>query len=148
MKTTLRALVLLSALAATSAGCAGLTDVLAAGVPTAIPSVGASTAPNANSNSNSNTTATTTPKPSSTPAAATGAAACTREKADSDKDNGTAKLGAYNNQYLPLGWVAAYNSEAQVTAAIDNIKDADWDCFQKFYPGATTVYLSKSSVSK
>ena len=124
-------------------GCAGLTDVLAAGIPSAAPSAGASTAPGANTNANSNTntnsgTTTSNPKPSSAP---TGAAACTREKDDSEKDNGTPKLGAYDNQWLPQGWVAAYNSEAQVTAAIADVKDADWDCFQKFYPGATTVFL-------
>lgn len=120
-------------------GCAGLTDVLAAGIPSAMPSAGASTAPGANTNANTNSGSTASnPKPSSTP---TGAAACTREKDDADKDNGTPKLGAYDNQYLPQGWVAAYNSEAEVTAAIAKVADADWDCFQKFYPGATTVFL-------
>lgn len=72
-----------------------------------------------------------------------GPEACTAEKSDLDKDNGTAAMGAYNNQWLPRGWAAAYKSEAAVTAAIDNIKDLDWACFQKFYPGASTVWKRK-----
>ncbi len=71
------------------------------------------------------------------------AAACAAEKSNADKDNGTGALGAYNNQYLPKGWNAVHKSEAAVSSAIDKIKGDDWACFQKFYPGATTVWKKK-----
>jgi len=146
LKLAIRTLVF--ALAAVSAtGCADVAKTLAAaaipsGAPSAAPGVVASTAPS--------TTTPTAPAATTKPAATETEAPvqnldkedCKADKSDADKDNGTAAQGGYDNQWLPKGWVAAYKSEQAVTDAIASKFDgtADWACFQKFYPGATTIY--------
>jgi hypothetical protein len=79
---------------------------------------------------------------------------CTAASPQSSPDTGAAGLGAYANQLLPQGWNNAYKSEAQVTEAIakwdvnETGSESDksrWACFQKFYQGATTVYMSKKA---
>lgn len=149
MKTTFLSLALLAALT-TTAGCADVAGVLAptpgasAGT-TVTPAGTATTAPGATATA-APTTPTATAMPTAAPAApkmgdpAITAAQCAADKENFDKDNGTEDLGAYNNQYLPKGWLAAYSTEAEVTAAISRTNGADWACFQKFYPGAVTVW--------
>ncbi|MEB3329242.1 MAG: hypothetical protein VKQ33_08440 [Candidatus Sericytochromatia bacterium] len=66
---------------------------------------------------------------------------CTRDKPAADPVKGGPALGKYNGQTLPAGYDKAYSSEAQVTEAIKKEDGgANWACFQKFYPGAVTVY--------
>lgn len=74
----------------------------------------------------------------------TGPAACARTSPSGSPDTGEASMGGYSGQLLPDGWNAAYNTEAEVTAAIRKIAATpDWNCFQKFYNGATIVYAGK-----
>ena len=86
------------------------------------------------------TGASTMPGGSADPGAA---ASCTRTEPSMPKITGNASMGDYNGQGLPNGW-DTYKSEADVTAAIKKMDGGtDWACFQKFYPGATTVYMKK-----
>ena len=144
MKLVIRSLFLAATTVALT-GCpaatqALLTAALPSGAPSTAPVAGASAAPA--TSTPAATAAPTTPaaKPTDAPVQAMDPSECKATKDDADKDNGTPAMGKYNNQWLPKTWADAYKSEAAVTAAIDKIKDADWACFQKFYPGATTVY--------
>lgn len=66
---------------------------------------------------------------------------CTRDKPAADPVKGGPALGKYNGQTLPNGYDKAYSTEEAVTAAIAKEDGgANWACFQKFYPGAVTVY--------
>jgi hypothetical protein len=89
--------------------------------------------------------ATATPAPAATSGAGLGTAEdCKRELGE--YDTGTAKLGKFENQRLPKGWVAAYNSEAEVYKGIDALFTNDWPCFQKFYPGAAGLYKTYKGI--
>ena len=121
---------LLVAAALTMAGCP-------TGLATAIPGMaGASAAPSA-------APAATTPAAgggSTTAPAASGPGACSRTEPSLPKITGNASMGEYNGQGLPNGY-DTYDTEAEVTAAIRKEDGGEnWNCFQKFYPGATTVY--------
>lgn len=141
MKNILRTAVVVAALTASLAGCtsggniAGTTpnsgtSATGGTSPTAAPSV---FSPSANTTANSTTHSTTASQ------------ACTRPNpAASDEFVADASLGAYNGQHLPAIW-NTLSSEAQVTTAINNLSDADFICFQKFYPGATTQYFSATN---
>jgi hypothetical protein len=153
LKLAIRTLVF--ALAVVSAtGCADVAKTLAAaaipsGAPSAAPGVVASTAPTGVTPA-ATTAPAATPKPAATeaPVQNLDKEDCKAEKSDADKDNGTAAQGGYNNQWLPKGWVTAYKSEQAVTDAIAEKFDgtADWACFQKFYPGATTIYKRRTGM--
>ena len=83
-------------------------------------------------------------KPSSATPTPTTPAGCSRVDPAGNPVVGTARQGEYMGQQLPQGY-DVYGSEAQVTAAIQKIYDdkANWACFQKFYPGASTVFKRK-----
>ena len=89
------------------------------------------------------------PSPSGTPSGATpGVADCTRET-PTKFFVGTKAQGAYENQNLPLegGW-DGLKDEAAVTEAIKKQEaSANWACFQKFYGGASTIYLRKKAAA-
>lgn len=83
------------------------------------------------------------PVPVSTPAPAspTPTLACDRDRPAGNPTIGTSRQGEYLGQQLPQGY-HVYGSEAEVTAAIQRVYDngGDWACFQRFYPGASTVF--------
>jgi len=113
-----------SGLAAAIPGMAG-----AGAVPSAAP---AATTPGTTPAAGGGLT-TTTP-------AASGPGACSRTEPSMPKITGNASMGEYNGQGLPNGY-DTYDTEAEVTAAIRKEDGGEnWNCFQKFYPGATTVY--------
>jgi hypothetical protein len=89
------------------------------------------------------------PSPTGTPSGATPTVAdCTRE-APAKFFVGTKAQGAYENQNLPLegGW-DMLKDEAAVTEAIKKQEaSANWACFQKFYGGASTIYLRKKAAT-
>lgn len=74
---------------------------------------------------------------------------CTRTSPAVTPTSGQSKHGAYNAQRLPNGWDASMANEAAVTLAIAKLDGTgDWACFNKFYPGAATVYQAlKGSVT-
>lgn len=83
--------------------------------------------------------------PSPTPTAEpSSAAGCQRISPAGNPVVGTARQGDYVGQQLPDGY-DQYGSEAEVTAAIQKLYNdqANWACFQKFYPGASTVFRRK-----
>lgn len=89
---------------------------------------------------------TTTTPGGTTTTPTTGAAACAATSPSLPAQPGTSVHGAYNNQNLPNGWPAAYSSEAEVTARFKQAEGgADWNCMQKFYAGAITVYNQKKN---
>jgi hypothetical protein len=74
------------------------------------------------------------------------AADCKTDKPAATPESGKAELGAYAYKSLPNGWNAAYKSEEEVTAGIKNQESKDsWACWQKFYPDAYAVYLTKKN---
>ena len=92
--------------------------------------------------------------PGTTPGAAKGpdaalAAQCSAASPAATPVVGAAKHGKYSGQNLPNGW-DNLDTEAKVTESIDKFKaDAatgaadkvnQWNCFNKFYGGALTVY--------
>lgn len=90
------------------------------------------------------TGASPSPTPATTASAAPTAADCATDKPAATPESGKAELGAYAYKSLPNGWNAAYNTEAEVTAGIKNQEGKDsWACWQKFYPDAYAVYLTK-----
>ena len=89
---------------------------------------------------------TTTTPGGTTTAPTTGAAACAATSPAAPPAPGTAVHGAYNNQNLPATWADTYKSEAEVTAKFKSEEGgANWNCMQKFYAGAITVYMSKKN---
>lgn len=85
------------------------------------------------------------PSPTATPTTmrSPGAMDCAKDAPAATPVVGRANQGAYNGQRLPNGW-DALASEDELTAAIAKIEgNADWACFQKFFPGAFTVYMGK-----
>lgn len=87
------------------------------------------------------------PTPSAAPTAspsATASGTCQRTSPAGNPVVGTSRQGDYVGQQLPDGY-DQYGSEAEVTAAIQKLYNdqANWACFQKFYPGATTVFRRK-----
>jgi hypothetical protein len=67
--------------------------------------------------------------------------ACDRTDPAAMPTYGNARNGKYNGQRLPNDFASLVN-EADVTQAIARVrKTDDWACFQKFYPGAATVFL-------
>jgi hypothetical protein len=114
---------------------AWLTGCAPNGLPTA--PTGTQTLPPAGTQPAPSTTApTATPTP--TP---TGTLACERDRPAGNPTIGTSRQGEYLGQQLPQGY-HVYGSEAEVTAAIQRVYDngGDWACFQRFYPGASTVF--------
>lgn len=90
-----------------------------------------------------------TPAPGATPITATPVSGsdCTRDKPAAEPVKGGPAVGKYNGQSLPNGY-DKYTTEAQVTEAIKKEDGgANWACFQKFYPGAVTVYQGLKSAS-
>lgn len=96
-------------------------------VPTSRPTFGPSMPP-----------ATPSPRPSFDPAA------CERNDPAATPSTGDARHGTYNAQRLPNGF-DALSSEEAVTDAIARVEGngSDWACFQKFFPGATKVFMIK-----
>lgn len=94
------------------------------------------------------TGASTTPGAAKGPDAAL-AAQCSAASPAATPVVGAAKHGKYSGQNLPNGW-DNLDTEAKVTESIDKFKaDAatgaadkvnQWNCFNKFYGGALTVY--------
>lgn len=82
--------------------------------------------------------------PTPSPTVSTGPASasdCKAEKPALDPIKGTPAMGRYNGQGLP-GDYGVYTTEEKVTEAIGKQENGpNWACFQKFYPGAVTVYL-------
>lgn len=85
-----------------------------------------------------------TPAPASPSPTPTATLACERDRPAGNPTIGTSRQGEYTGQQLPQGY-NVYGSEAEVTAAIQRLYDSggDWACFQRFYPGASTVFKRK-----
>lgn len=86
--------------------------------------------------------------PSATPSSSIAiASACDRSGPAVSPTSGSARHGAFNQQLLPGGW-DSLEGEQEVIAAINREEGGgNWACFQKFYPGATTVYRAKGSIA-
>jgi predicted small lipoprotein YifL len=152
LKNLLRSVVVATALVGTLAGCSGAAGLLAAAAAGAgtTPTTSTGTTPSAKPSATTSTgtpattpTAKPTQAPSNTGVDPNSAAACTRAAATGTPSRGDSTVGDYNNQLLPDGWNAQFTSEEAVSNAIDNLYQNDWPCFQKFYPGASTVYKRK-----
>lgn len=156
MKTIIRTFVGAAAIA-TVAGCGPLAGLL---TNPPVPLPGTSAAPGTAASTAPATSASTTP---TTPAATTAPAASTKpagsdgeitDKASDCKltapaaapEKGKSDLGAFANQNLPAGYNAAYSSEAEVYEAIGKLDIDNWACFQKFYPGASSLYKKKMGI--
>ena len=88
-----------------------------------------------------------TPRPSTTdpkspPPTPTGGD-CTRSAPAVPPAAGTARHGAFNAQLLPGGWQALETEQDVIDAIGAEDGGSNWACFQKFYPGAVTVYQGK-----
>lgn len=148
MKHILTTALMSAAIACMMTGCTNganpLSTALGGTTPTSTTGT-TTTTPTTTTTGTTVTTPTTTTTATTRTSGATGTGSCTRTAPNLNDstavDVGASDEGRYAGQHMSLGY-GSLGSETAVTDAIDGLNQADYDCFSKFYPGATSVYTA------